>query len=688
MYEGPRHRDGSPSWRILDPVRNRFFEVGWLEFELLARWSEHENAEGLLEQVSAETPLRPSDDELAGFITFLIDNQLLAPDRPEITGALRRRWLSAEKPWYERLFHNYLFLRIPLVRPDRFLGRTLPFAEIFYTKAFAVVVLIVFAADLYLLTREWDELKRSFLYFFNLEGGLYFLLAASFSKVIHELAHAYTAKRYGVRVPAMGVAFLVMWPFLYTDTGETWKLSDRRKQLAIASAGIVSELVLAVLATLLWSITPDGTMKNVLFILATTTWVITLAINASPFMRFDGYFVVSDALDFPNLHERSFGCARWWLRTKFFRLDEPLPEPTLSRRQRNGLIAFALGVWLYRFTLFLGIALLVYHTFYKPLGVLLMLLEVWWFIVRPIGKEAGYVWARRRQARLALGPLGLVIAAAMLVMWLIPVANEVSAPAVMSAHREQTLYAPFAARIASVEAASGQTVAEGQLLVRLHSPELEVRARTAEAALRTARTQYVRGAATTRQQERVAVLTEQVSQAAAERQAVDEDMQRLALRALGSGVVRDLRHEIVPGRWIGPRELILRVVSPQMTIEAYVSDSQIDAVEIGQEVTFFPALAGAPVIRGRVRTIDPGADKNVSRPLLAAPYGGDIPAVVDKKGAVVAQNANYRVLIEPEEQLGGGSVVKGTVRIRTNLWLVAENFAWRTLSLIVRESGI
>ncbi len=309
LYPGSRHRDGSPSWRILDPVRNRFFEIGWLEFELLARWSEHKRVDDLIAHVEAETPLRPNEEEVAGLIEFLKTHQLVVPEGAEELGRLRTRWVSSVKPWYERLFHSYLFFRIPLVRPDKFLDRTLPLAELFFTRSFFAIVLVVFLADLYLVTREWDELRRSFAYFFNLEGGLYFAIAATFSKILHELGHAYAAKRYAVRVPAMGVAFLVLWPFLYTDVGETWKLADRRKQLVIASAGMATELVLACFATLLWSITPEGGAKNVLFILATTTWVMTLAINASPFMRFDGYFVLSDALDFPNLHERSGACA-------------------------------------------------------------------------------------------------------------------------------------------------------------------------------------------------------------------------------------------------------------------------------------------------------------------------------------------------------------------------------------------
>ena len=141
-----------------------------------------------------------------------------------------------------------------------------------------------------------------------------------------------------------------IWPFLYTDTGETWKLADRRKQLVIACAGMGAELVLAVFSTLLWSLSPEGAAKSVFLVLASTTWIMTLAVNLSPFMRFDGYFVLSDLLGFPNLHERGTACAKWWLRRTFFGIDTPMPEPTLRPRQRAALIVFAYVTWAYRLT--------------------------------------------------------------------------------------------------------------------------------------------------------------------------------------------------------------------------------------------------------------------------------------------------------------------------------------------------
>ncbi len=689
LYPGPRHRDGSPSWRILDPVRNRFFEIGWLEFELLARWAEHDSIPSLIARVEAETPLRPTDDEVTGFIRFLQTSQLLVPEGREDRSTLRGRWMKGVKPWYEQLFHNYLFFRVPLVRPDKFLERTLPFAELFFTRSFLTIVLAVFLLDLYLISREWDELRRTFSYFFNLQGGIYFAVAATFSKILHELGHAYAAKRYGVRVPAMGLAFLVMWPFLYTDVGETWKLADRRKQIVIASAGMITELALACFATLFWTITPEGPTKQVLFILATTTWVMTLAVNASPFMRFDGYFVVSDALDFPNLHERSGATARWWLRRTFFGLREPLPEPTFTSGQRGGLVLFAVVTWTYRLVVFFGIALMVYHLFFKILGIVMMMLELVWFIFRPVWSEVSYLWSQRKDVHLQWSPISAILGFVLFVVWLVPVSNQMTAPAVLRVAQDQAVYAPFAAQIKSVEVRPGQVVEADQVLIMLDAPDLGMRAQKAAISLASARSESLTSAASGKLQERRLVLLEQIAESLAEQKSVEEETERLTVRATMRGVVRDMSTQIVAGRTIGTRELMMRITpSGPAVIEAYVGESNIEAVRIGQEVTFISSRADTASLQGVVKSIDTTGSKQITRPLLMSPHGGEIAAVLDKRGGAQAHDPVYRVLIEPVGNVGNlRSIERGTARIETSLVLVAQNFASRALSILVRESG-
>jgi putative peptide zinc metalloprotease protein len=690
LYPGPTQGDGSPSWRILDPIRNSFFEIGWLEFELLARWRGQRDADALIAQVAAETSLRPSPDELQELIQFLAVNQLLSPKSSMAQQALGRRLRDSKHAWYWQALHHYLFFRLPLVRPDAFLARTVPLTDVFFTRGFVALVLLLLGLDLYLVSREWYSVTDAMSRMLTPHAFLYYAIAVTFSKVVHELAHAYAARRFGVRVPTMGVAFLVLWPFLYTDTSETWKLADRRKQLVVASAGMASELVLAVFSTLLWALAPEGGAKNVLFVLASTTWVVTLAINLSPFMRFDGYFVLSDLLGLPNLHERAGALARAWMRNTFFGLDEAQPEPQLRPRQRAWLILFAWVTWAYRLTVFIGIALLVYHIAFKLLGIFLMLVELIWFIVRPIWQEIVYIWKARHAVRMAWRPAVAVLALITAFVWLIPISYEVSAPAILRAQEEHAVYAPFPARVTAVRVSDRQAVAAQTELVVLEGLELDVRDKKADISIAAAQAELARMPASLRLQENYGVLQERLAQAMAEKQAVRDEFGRQQLRASQAGIVRDVAPDLVAGRWVSPRQLLMRVISTDtVLIEAYVGERQVAAILPGQTVRFFPHLPDRPVLSGEVVAVDKSPQKQLARPLLASLHGGQIVVKQDQHGSLIAQDAVFRVIVKP---LGAfpkaDAVIHGNVRIETGLRFIVENFVYRILSVLIREGGI
>ncbi len=689
LHDGPAQPDGAPSWRILDPVRNRFFEIGWLEFELLQHWGDARDAAALIARVARDTTLRPSAAELADVLAFLKRNQLVLPDDEADRRGLRAHWLAGERPWHQTLLHHYLFFRVPLVRPDRFLEATLPWARRLVRPWFFAVLAVIAALDLILVTRQWESFHQTFLYFFNLEGLVYYGLAAAFSKIVHELAHAYTARHYGIRVPTMGVAFLVMWPMLYTDTSEAWKLSNPRDRFRVAAAGIAAELVLAVVATLAWSVAPEGPLKSVFFLLATTTWVITLAINLSPFMRFDGYFLLSDALDVPNLHERSGALARHWTRTQIFGLSEPPVEGHWSGRQRAALIVFALATWLYRLVLFLGIALLVYHLFFKLLGIFLMLVELIWFVARPVATEAAYLWTSRSDMRVAAAPVGALIAIALLGLWLVPVATHVSAPALMRAAQEQTVFAPVPARLVELAVISGQSVKRGQLLARLESPELASRIAKAEVRIRSFEIELALRPTSVQRLERAAVVQQQLAESLADLQAAKDEAAQLVLVAEHDGVVRDLPSDQAAGRWLNPKQLVLRVIRQDVgIIEAFVSESQVGALSVGQHVRFYPGAAGREVVGGSITAIDTAASAQLPRALLASTFGGDIAVSANHPRELRAHEAVYRILIGLDAgAVSPQQVLRGTARVDTGLFAVASNFFSRLAAVAVRESG-
>ncbi len=164
---------------------------------------------------------------------------------------------------------------------------------------------------------------------------------------------------------------------------------------------MAAELMLAAFALNLWLLLPPGQIQGAVFALAAVTWIATLAVNLNPFMRFDGYYLLSDALEVENLQDRSFDLARWQLRKTLFGLRESCPEG-LPDRLRNFLIFYAWGTWIYRLILFIGIAVLVYYMVFKALGIFLMAAEIIFFILLPIWREFRRWWERRTLFRLNL----------------------------------------------------------------------------------------------------------------------------------------------------------------------------------------------------------------------------------------------------------------------------------------------
>ena len=444
LHPGPIQPDGSPSWMLHDPVANRFYQLGWASFEILSRWS-LASEDALLASVCSETTLSLGPDDVAAVRIFLEQHQLLAVTSTEHSQRLWRGYLARRPGYAMWLLKNYLFIRIPLFRPEPWLDRIAPRVAWIYTPRFWWLMAAMLLTGLALVSRRWDEFTHTFSAYGGLAAVIGIGVSLSLAKVLHETGHALTARHFGCRVPAMGIAFLVMMPVLYTDTNDAWKLPSRRQRMMIGGAGILAELLLAGWATLAWNFLPDGPVRAATFLLATTTWIATLAINASPFMRFDGYFLLSDAWGLPNLHQRAFALARWRLRRDLLGLDDVPPEDFPAPRRR-ALMVFAGLTWLYRLVLFLSIAFLVYHLFFKALGVLLLAVELGWFIARPIVGELAVWWRRRGELRWGRETRRSTVLAVLLVAVLfVPWQRDVSSPAVLGALQSQGLYAPAVA---------------------------------------------------------------------------------------------------------------------------------------------------------------------------------------------------------------------------------------------------
>ncbi len=689
IYPGPTALDGSPTWTLHDPAVNRFYRLGWPEFEIISRW-QAATVDAVVGRVNTETTLEVEPDEVEELRRFLLASELLRVSGPQATAHLLAKAKRMRQSWGKWLLHNYLFMRIPLLRPDRFLTATYFYVRWFFTGQFAAAIFAIAIVGLYLIARQWDVFLATFVDLFSLEGAAAFAVTLGCLKAIHELGHAYTAKRFGCRVPTMGVALLVMVPVLYTDVNESWKLTARKQRLAIGMAGVAAELACAAIAMCAWGFLSDGPLRSAAFLVATSTWITTVMINLSPFMRYDGYYVLSDWLETPNLHTRAFALARWWIREKLLGLGDPPPEELPQARQHL-LVFFAFLTWTYRFLLFLGIAAIIYHFAIKALGVAMGVVEVGYFLVRPIAMEVTAWWRRRGDMRWSFRTVFTAATAALIVaLVFVPWRASVEAPAVLKSREHIEVFAPeFGASIAAINVADGQLVGKGASLIRLTSPDLDYKIAHSRAELDVLEWQIGAKGLNAELLERSRVTEQEYQTVLEEYHGLMEQKAKLDLAAPVAGKAVDLAEGFQVGSWVAPKTRLAAVIDPQnLVVEAYVDEADLDRIAPGDEATFSADADARISVALEVTEIARASVRTLPDPALASTYGGPIPVRTPKRNELVPDHTLYRVTLAPRDEAPLPTrVLRGHVSLRGTRVSIAER-AWRAAhAVVIRESG-
>ena len=688
LFPGPALPDGQPSWTLHDPVRNQFFRLDWLSFEILSLWSV-DDPSTIARQIADSTTLHPDVEDVDSVIRFLVENQLVVPEGREASSRLAERIHKKKESLWQWLLHHYLFFRVPLVRPDRWLTNHLRQVEFFYSPLFFRLTVGALLLGLIGVYRNWAQFSATLIDTISWQGFVGYGITLTVVKILHELGHAFSAKRFGCRVPAMGVAFLVMWPVAYTDTNEVWKLQDRKNRLAVAASGVLAELIIACWAILFWGLLPEGFPKSIAFMLATTVWVATLAINTSPFMRFDGYFLLSDWLDMPNLHARAFALARWHLREKLFALGEPVPEVFSAQRTR-WLILFAWGTWVYRLTLFLGIAVLVYHFFFKAAGILLFLVEIIWFVLLPVWvevKEWRTRWDSIKDSKVARRNTAWALL--LLLVFAVPWPSRITASGVFRPAEVYQVYAPAGAQVAEMPLANGAQVKADEVMFKLAAPDLERRWQRANARVTSSSWQAAAAGVDAEQLQNLQVLQEEQAMAAAELASVQTEVGQYSPKAPFAGRLLDIDPDLRPGTWVQRNEQLgILVKDERWIVETYLDEESVRRVEAGDGGIFVSDARSGPVLQLVVLSVDRDATRVLPDGLLATVTGGSV-LTREKKGQYFPERAVYRVVLsahESNERFSGRSW-RGSVSIRGEWEAPGVGFLRSALALLWRESG-
>jgi len=684
MFSGEPLPSGAPSWLLFDPVRNAYHRLERAAFERLSLW-QAEPVSQYLARLNMRFDTHCDEEDVKDMVTFLYAQKLVLLPPGGNAEQYAAQEFAANPPLSHTLIHKYLFFRIPLIRPDAFLRRAYPWVAWMFTRIWLITVISLGATGLYFAIKQWDQFTSTFLHFLTFEGLMFYGLTLAGLKIIHEFGHAFTARHFGSRVPVMGLAFLVMFPILYTDTTNAWELTDRRKRVLIDAGGMLAELMMACLAIFAWSFLPDGPLRSAAFFTATTSWVLSLMVNLNPMMRFDGYYLLTDHFRAPNLQTHGFEMGRWHMRERLFGLGEPRPE-NASGLPNSGLITYAYATWIYRFFLFIGIAILVHALFPKAIGIILFTVEIGWFIVKPIVKELK-IWGSLRMSILS-SKRGRVTSALLLTFTLLmcwPWQKTITAPAIMRPAQHIDVFPHGAGKVETLLIINGQSVEAGDILAILQSDTLDEDISLTQRRLALTEAQIARRGADAQDLANSVVLLQQRTRERAKLAGLAAAQQDLIIRAPHNGQISDLSLRMHEGRWVSATERLARITRPS-SVEIIAFPHEDDAARLSEstKLTFIPDDILAP--RSDAHIIDAAAvsETYLREDILSSDYRGPIAVSSDKDGQAVPKTAIFRLRAQTDTQTL--RAVRGVARIEAKRQSPAKAFMDRVGHVLIREA--
>ena len=475
---------GQAWWVVKDPISLHYFRFRPEEYALLEMLDGHTSLEALKEQFEARfPPRRITVDELSRFIATLHRSGLVIGDRPGQGPQLYER--RRQRIWREWMawLANIMSMRFRGIDPDRILARLDPwFGWLFTPPAIAAAMVFVASAVLLVLV-NFDVFRAKlpeFHQFFAAGNWLYLAVALGVTKILHEFGHGLSCKHYGGECHEMGMMLLVFTPCLYCDVSDSWMLPNKWKRAAIGAAGMYVEVIIASLATYLWWNSHPGVFNQLCLDVMFVSSVSTILFNANPLLRYDGYYILSDVLEIPNLRQKantilSRLASRWCLG-----VEQP-DDPFLPQRNLGLFALYAVASSLYGWLVTASIFLFVWNVF-KPyrlevLGQLLAFGAVWGLVVRPLqGMIKFFKVPGRRDEVKAINVLVTAAVAAAVVggIALIPLPQRVWCATELRPRGEEMVYVTVPGRLERLSVKPGAVVSAGDELAVLSSVDLDL----------------------------------------------------------------------------------------------------------------------------------------------------------------------------------------------------------------------
>lgn len=474
---------GATSVVVKDPVALKYFRFQPEQYAILQLLDGSRNLEEIRDEFHLQFPtVRINVPDVQNLITDFHKSGLVYSNRNGQGSVLVKKNREEKRKKFFKALMNLLYIRLPGWDPERTLRVIYPYFRWMYTR-WGVIICMLFVLSAWTLVgvqfQEFQSRLPKFQQFFGWPNLLYLWAVLAVSKVIHEFGHGLTCKHFQGECHEMGVLVLCLSPCLYCDVSDSWLLENKWQRIWIAAAGMYIEVILSAFAIWGWWYSREGLFHYLCLNLFFVSTLSTVIFNANPLMRYDGYYMLSDWLEIPNLRPK----ADKLLSEKFgwYCLGiEPRPDPFMPQTGQGWFVTFAIAAWLYKWIVMYSI-LLFFYTFLKPYELQSIGITLAVFSVGSMFGTLFYkVYKMIKTPR--IDPLSrpkmivsfALFAAVVTGILMIPIPWNLEAPLLVEPHQVKHVYAPVGGVIDKVFVKPGDKVKAGEMLVILRDEDLEL----------------------------------------------------------------------------------------------------------------------------------------------------------------------------------------------------------------------
>ncbi|MEO2176203.1 MAG: efflux RND transporter periplasmic adaptor subunit [bacterium] len=520
-----------------------------------------------------------------------------------------------------------LAIPIPMLDPDHFLTWLISSIRVFFSKPVLLIWLSIIVWAVSQAAMSWPELVVHWnARFLDTQNLLLLLLVYPLVKALHELGHGLAVKNWGGEVHEMGILLLVFVPVPYVDASASNAFYKKHRRMLVDAAGIMVELFLAATAMLLWSDMDPGLIRDLCFNVLFIGGVSTVLFNGNPLLRFDGYYVLSDLLEIPNLASRSSQYLGYLLRRYVLGL-ELAKSPVTARGEKGWFICYGLLAGTYRIFISFSIAMLVASQYFI-FGILLAAWFVFMQILLPFARSIyRLVPDIVHQGRLIRVGVIVLIFTGVLLNLLFARSFEHSsfAEGIVVVPKDSHIRAGINGFVRQVLVENGQWVEVGELLFRLENREISARINIAKARLQEQRARHSRALSLNKL--KAAILKLELQEIQAELDELQRQNDEMDVVSLRSGRFTTRQASDSTGRYVAKGDLLGYVVDlSQVQARVVITQDQLDQVSHNTRyIDVRLASEASRLLRGELLQAVPLAIKQLPSRMLGSQSGGRIP---------------------------------------------------------------